>query len=174
MEGGELGAKDGEAVGRDAIGTTAIFGRQGLDEALLLEAADGAVESAGAKARAAQDGDVLNHGVAVLRAVGEAGEDEERGIGIMSGRFVYYVTRTTHDVVIAQAGGLWQEHPPPMDFCGRRRICRSSENLSYLQRLQAVIAGTYLICRLCRIVRLTKISPEDAMSAGRDLPYCAL
>jgi hypothetical protein len=106
VEGGEFGTKDPETIGRDAIGAAAIFGRERLDEALLLEAADGAVECAGAEARAAEDGDVFDHGVAVLGAVGEAGEDEERGIGIVGGGVAYYVARTTHDVVIAQARGL--------------------------------------------------------------------
>jgi hypothetical protein len=43
--------------------------------------------------------------VAVLGAGGEAGEDEEGGIGVVAGFGVVfgfiYVSRTTHDVVIS-------------------------------------------------------------------------
>jgi hypothetical protein len=103
---GEFGAKNAQALSGDAIGAAALLGWKGFDPSLLFEAGDCPIEGSGAQARAAKPDDVFDHGVAVLRSATEAGKYEERRIGIVA-RFrvvfvVYYVLRTTHDVVIAQ------------------------------------------------------------------------
>jgi hypothetical protein len=110
LEGGEFGAEGAGAFGGDAVGLAAVFGRERLDPALLLETGDGSIESAGAEAGAAEAGDVVDHGVAVLGAARKRGEDEEWWVRVVTEAVVIagcgfcgcYVSRTTHDVVISQ------------------------------------------------------------------------
>jgi hypothetical protein len=120
MEGGEAGTEQAETFGGDAVGAPAVVGGEGLDPAALLEASDGAVEGAGAETGAAEAGDVVDHGVAVFGAVGEGGENEERGIGVVAelgaGIGSCYVARTTHGVVIARKLREMQEKTPKLSF----------------------------------------------------------
>src|SRR5258706_7666918 len=60
----------------DPVRPAAVLRRQRLDQALRLEPADRAVERAGAEGGAGDLLDVLDQRVAVLRPVGETGEDE--------------------------------------------------------------------------------------------------
>ena len=61
----------------EVVGLAAVFRRDGADPTLLFETGDGAVKRAGAGTHAGKAFDVLHHGVAVLIAAGEVGEDEK-------------------------------------------------------------------------------------------------
>jgi hypothetical protein len=78
---------------RQSIGLAAIFGLKCFDEALLV------------KPRAAHLEDVLDHRVAVLRPVGQAGKHEERRVGVVAevrrGCFSCYDPHVSHCVIIA-------------------------------------------------------------------------
>ena len=69
------------AGGSDAVRLAAVFDFEAANPAKFFKTGDGAVESSWAEADAGEKLDVLSHGVAVFFAVGEAGEDEESGIG---------------------------------------------------------------------------------------------
>ena len=67
-------------------------GGRGSIQPCLLEAGDGSVEGSGAEAGSAEACDVFDHGVSVLGAAGEAGEDEQRRVGVVAhGRVVFGV-----------------------------------------------------------------------------------
>src|SRR5688572_7514483 len=73
----EPGAKRLFAQGGELVGITASVGVEGVDEAPRLEAGDRGVQRAQSEADVRECGDVLRHGVAVLRAVSEADQDQE-------------------------------------------------------------------------------------------------
>ena len=77
----EVLREGGTAIPGETVGLAAVGGGDGGDEAALLEPGDGAVEGARPDAGAREAGDVLHHGVAVARLVGEADEDEKRRLG---------------------------------------------------------------------------------------------
>ena len=67
----------------------------------LLQSGDSSVERTGSEASAAHMLDILEHGVSVLRAVGEAREHQQLRVGKMgAARIRCYVSRTTHNVVV--------------------------------------------------------------------------
>jgi len=65
----------------DAIGPTAVVRFEGTNPAALYKAGDGAVQRARSQFDAGELLDIEHHGIAVFIAIGEAGEDEESGIG---------------------------------------------------------------------------------------------
>jgi hypothetical protein len=67
--------------GRQAVGSPAIIGWQSLDQSVLLEALDRAVECAWAEALAAEGLDVEKHGVTVLRPAGKADQQQQARVG---------------------------------------------------------------------------------------------
>ncbi len=60
---------------------TAVLGGKRLDPALLLQAHERTVQRARLQDRPAEAPDVLEHGVAVLLAIREAEQDEQRDVG---------------------------------------------------------------------------------------------
>jgi hypothetical protein len=105
LEGGESGAEDAHASSSDAIRLAALFGSERLDPTELLQAADCAVEGSRTETGSAEARNVFDHRVPVLWSIGETGEDEQGRVGVVAGSWgifvVYYVARTSHDVVIA-------------------------------------------------------------------------
>src|ERR1700744_5100132 len=101
MQGGQLRSQDPQAVRGDAVGAAAFLGWERFDPALLLQTGDGSVERSGSQACTTKVGNVFDHGVSVLGTAGEAGQNEQRRVRVMAELRPYYVSRTTHNVVIA-------------------------------------------------------------------------
>jgi hypothetical protein len=76
MQGIETLAKNADSLSSDTVGLPTLFWRQRLDELLLLEPSDRAVEGARTKASAAEKKDIFNHRVTVLRTSDETREDK--------------------------------------------------------------------------------------------------
>ena len=101
MQSCEFGAQDAETVGGDAVGAATLFRWERLDQTLLLQTSDGAVQGSWSEAGSGELDDVFDHCVSMLWAAGQTGEDEHGRVGIVAQFRAYYVLRTTHDVVIA-------------------------------------------------------------------------
>jgi hypothetical protein len=111
-QGGQFCAENARALSGNAIGPAALLGWKRLDPTLLFQAGNRPIQRSRAQTGPAYAGNVLNHGVSVLRSAGQAGKDKQRRVRIVPrfrvifGR--YYASRTTHDVVISQADLLLQ------------------------------------------------------------------
>ena len=108
MQSRKLSPQNLGAFMRDAIRLAPVLRWQWLNPALRLKARNCSIERAGAQTRPAKPGNILNHGVPVLRPARQARKHKQRRIGIVPElrAGVYYVTRTTHYVVIAQTGHM--------------------------------------------------------------------
>ena len=73
----EPGAKRLFAHGGELVRIAAIVGVESVDQAPRLETGDGGVQRARSEANIRERGDFLRHGVAVLRALGEADQNQE-------------------------------------------------------------------------------------------------
>lgn len=107
MQSGELCSKNAKAFTGNSVGLTSIFRWERFDPLLLFKPGNRTVQSAGTEACSAKAGDIFHHGVTVFGAIGKACQDEERRVGILAQPVVvlfrgYYVSRTTHGVVISQ------------------------------------------------------------------------
>lgn len=107
MQGCQFCLQNPHALGCDAIWTSTVLRWKWLNPTVRLQSRDCAIERAGAEPGSAKAGDVLNHGVAMLRSRCQACKYEQRWIGIMSefriSHCSIYVSRTTHNVVITLA-----------------------------------------------------------------------
>src|SRR5688572_10411495 len=72
----EPGAKRLVAHGCELVGITAIVGVESVDQPPRLEAGDGGVQRARSEADIGECGNVLCHGVAVLRVFSEADQNQ--------------------------------------------------------------------------------------------------
>src|SRR5579863_5100112 len=107
-QGAEFGAENAQARAGDAIRLAAILSRERLNPSLLLQAGDRAIQRSRPQADAAEAGNILDHGVSMLRPTRQAGQHKQRRVGEVAWARVvclYYVSRTTHDVVVAQGKG---------------------------------------------------------------------
>jgi hypothetical protein len=80
-EAGHLFKEMGAAGRRNAVGAPAIIRFERTNPAHLYKACDRSVQRAWAEFDASKLLDIEHHGIAVLIAVGQAGKDEESGIG---------------------------------------------------------------------------------------------
>src|SRR5947207_739356 len=69
---------------REAIGLAAVLGWQRLDQLLALQTCDRSVQSAWAQAGPAHLRDVVDHGVAVLGPVRQAGQHQQWRVRVMA------------------------------------------------------------------------------------------
>ena len=79
--GGKFPLKMSAAIRGQLVGLTAIFRRDRLNPAGLLQTRDGAVERAWTEADTGELFNVLHHGVAVLGSFGQAGENQQVRVG---------------------------------------------------------------------------------------------
>ncbi len=90
----------------NSIRPATIFRRERLNPTLFFQSGNRAVERPRAQARAAKMLNIFNHRVAMLGALRQAREHQQRRVGIVAifrGMCCFhYVTRTTHDVVISR------------------------------------------------------------------------
>src|SRR5690242_8587424 len=80
-EGGKLLAQRRRASGRQTIGMAAVLGGKRLNPAFLLQPHERAVQRPRLQRRPAEAPNVLDHGIAVLLAIREAEQDEQRDVG---------------------------------------------------------------------------------------------
>ena len=111
-QGGQFCAENARALSGNAIGPPTFLGWERLDPTLLFQASNCPVQRPRSETSPAYAGNVLNHGVSVLRSAGQTGKDKQRRVRIVPEPWVvfgrYYVSRTTHNVVIAQTDFLLQ------------------------------------------------------------------
>jgi hypothetical protein len=111
-QGGQFCAENARALSGNAIGPAALLGWKRLDPTLLLQARNRPIQRSRAQTSPAYARNVLNHGVAVLRSLGQAGKHKQWRVRIVPHSLVifggYYASRTTHDVVIAQIDFMLQ------------------------------------------------------------------
>ena len=130
MQGFQFCAENVQALSRNAIGPAALLGRERRDPAQLLQAGNRTIQRSRTQTSSAKARDVFDHRVSVLRSTGKAGKHKQRRVGIVPrSRAIfrnYYVSRTTHDVVIAQLAFLLQGNYWDV---GRKIRMRRSTNL---------------------------------------------
>jgi hypothetical protein len=99
-------AERGEAIGLFA--TRVVFFLEAFNPTFFEQAAESAVESAGAEANAAvaHFGGVLEDGVAVARLIGEAEKDEENGLGDWCGLNKYWRDMSHGDMLEECGSGV--------------------------------------------------------------------
>src|SRR5215472_6843349 len=83
---GEVRAQCLRPGGRQLVGTPSVVARQRLDESLALEPAERLIRRPRRQADVSELLDVLGEGVAMLRSVREAGQDERGRTGIAAER----------------------------------------------------------------------------------------
>src|SRR5271157_3466941 len=128
-----------QAVRRYAIGPPALFGRKWLDPPQLLQSGNRPIQRSRTQTTPAQACDVFDHRVSMFRSTGKAGQHQQGRVGIMSRSRtilgVYYVSRTTHDVVLARRhSGLQDELPSHLNksFSTREAMARSRPNILFI------------------------------------------
>jgi len=114
LQGGKFCAENAQALTGYAIGPAAFLGWEWLDPTQVLQAGNRAIQRSRTQTSSAKARNVLDHCVPVLRSTGEAGQHKQGRVRIVRRSIAifgyYYVSRTTHDVVIAQLTPMLQEN----------------------------------------------------------------
>jgi hypothetical protein len=113
MQRRQFRAENLQTLRRDPVRPPPLLGWKRFNPSLLFEACDGPIQRPWSQPRAAQAGNVFDHRVPVLRSSGKAGKHQQRWVRVVADSrrslSFYYVTRTTHDVVIAQVAHSCKE-----------------------------------------------------------------
>src|SRR5580698_8318229 len=130
MQGGQSRTQNPKPLSGNPVRSPALLGRKRLNPALLLQACDRPIKRSRTKPCPAKARDVFDHRVSVLRTTGEAGQHQHWRVGIVARALtflsIYYVARTTHDVVIAQRMPSGKENPVHRWRDGHGRVPKRS------------------------------------------------
>ncbi len=105
MQRGEPGAEHPAAFSRQSIGLPALLRFQWLNPSLPFQPCDGSVQSARPQSATTHAKNILDHGIAVLGPIRQAGHHQQGRVGIVAGRVLvwkplYYVARISRHVVM--------------------------------------------------------------------------
>jgi hypothetical protein len=107
MQRRQLRAQNPQPIRSDPVRLPSILRRQRLNPALLLQPRNRPIQRSRPQPRPAHALNVFDHRVPMLRPISQASQHQQRRIGIVPHSRVvlgfYYVSRTTHNVVIARS-----------------------------------------------------------------------